>query len=625
MIEKMKSVCVVAQQSQKEELLSCLRDLGILHIAEKKTADPVYLERFSTLSKLLSELKNYITQEDNKPLTLTDDEFEEMYQNTVSALERKQTLAAKRTELLLESEKLKPWGDFDSTAIWELSEKVALHFYRLDKKEYNALAKDETVPFIRLSSVEKMETVAVFGKLDESYNGIEFVIPEKGPVQLHRELEVCEKQLAECEAILTQSAKHLQNYSVQLLKTQNEVEYSSVSETLNTENSLVWLSGYIPATEEETFSTVAKENNWAWIVSDIQEDDANVPTKIRYGKLTGLIKPVFDILGVVPGYREYDISFWFLAFFALFFAMIIGDAGYGALFLAGTVILHVKAKKTTNITLLLYVLSATTIVWGALTGTWFGLEGAMKIPALKALVLPSLANYPQYFSVSSSDVQNNVMKFCFSIGLIQLVLACIMNVRRKTTEKNLSWIADVGWLGSISALYFVVLNLVIGEPINFGVVVVLVALGFLLVVLFGGMAPGKTFVQGLKAGLGDAFTVFLNTISAFGNVMSYIRLFAVGMASLAIAQSFNDMAAGFDGALVIVGAVIMVIGHLLNIVMGFLSVVVHGVRLNLLEFSGQLGMEWSGVAYEPFKKLTNKKFINSNQNRHLCFYHIHLL
>ena len=128
-----------------------------------------------------------------------------------------------------------------------------------------------------------------------------------------------------------------------------------------------------------------------------------------------------------------------------------------------------------------------------------------------------------------------------------------------------------------------------------------VGIGFVLVVLFGGMAPGKSFSQGLKAGLADAFTVFLNTISAFGNVMSYIRLFAVGMAALAIAQSFNNMAAGFEGPLVIVAALIMIVGHALNLVMGFLSVVVHGVRLNLLEFSGQLGMEWAGIAYDPFK------------------------
>ena len=126
--------------------------------------------------------------------------------------------------------------------------------------------------------------------------------------------------------------------------------------------------------------------------------------------------------------------------------------------------------------------------------------------------------------------------------------------------------------------------------------------GFLLVVCFGGMAPGKSFGQGLKAGLGDAFTVFLNTISAFGNIMSYIRLFAVGMASLAIAQSFNNMAFSFKGPLVVAAVLILLIGHGLNIVMGLLSVVVHGVRLNLLEFSGQLGMEWAGIAYDPFKK-----------------------
>ena len=85
--------------------------------------------------------------------------------------------------------------------------------------------------------------------------------------------------------------------------------------------------------------------------------------------------------------------------------------------------------------------------------------------------------------------------------------------------------------------------------------------------------------------------------------MSYIRLFAVGMAGLAIAQSFNAIGAGFSGPLVIFGIVIVLIGHALNLVMAFLSVVVHGVRLNLLEFSGQLGMEWTGTAYAPFKKL----------------------
>ena len=122
--------------------------------------------------------------------------------------------------------------------------------------------------------------------------------------------------------------------------------------------------------------------------------------------------------------------------------------------------------------------------------------------------------------------------------------------------------------------------------------------------MYGGMSPDKGFKDGLKAGLADIFTDFLNTISAFGNIMSYIRLFAVGLASLAIAQSFNDMALGMNGWLKIAGILVFVIGHALNLVMGLLSVIVHGVRLNLLEFSGQLGMEWSGTAYDPFRVTT---------------------
>ena len=231
----------------------------------------------------------------------------------------------------------------------------------------------------------------------------------------------------------------------------------------------------------------------------------------------------------------------------------------------------------------------------------------MNVPFLKALVIPQIANYPEYFGVTSTQAQNNVMKFCFSIGVVQLALACVMNIRRKLIQRNLSWVADLGWLLSVCALYFMVLYLVIGQKIDLPIVASVIGAGFILVVLFGGMSPDKTFGQGLKAGLGNTFTTFLNTISAFGNVMSYIRLFAVGMASLAIAQSFNDMASGFGGALVIVGIVIMVIGHALNIVMGFLSVVVHGVRLNLLEFSGQLGMEWSGIAYAPFREIKRER------------------
>lgn len=607
MIEKMKAVCIVAQDSHKEELLTTLRDLGILHIAEKQAADADVLKRFSMLSHLSLELKDYAKEENGETTTLSDEQFEQMYQNTVRALEQMTMIKEKRTDLVLEAERIKMWGDFDAPMVKCLCDQLDLHFYRMEKREYKRIKQDAHIKWIRLSPVEKMETVAVFGRLDTSVRAMEFVIPPKGLSQLQEEIKHCDLQLSSCEAVLREAAGHLNSYAAQLLKTQNDAEYSSADRSLAYQSGLVWITGYIPNAEKEAFINAAKEHNWAWLMNDVQQGDENVPTKIRYNKLTALIKPVFDILGTVPGYAEYDISFWFLAFFTLFFAMIIGDAGYGLLFLIGTVAVHIKSKHVTNVTLLFYLLSGATVVWGALTGTWFGLEGAMNMPLLKSLVIPSFANYPEYFGLSATTTQNSVMKFCFSIGVIQLALACVMNIKRKICRHNLSWLSDLGWLLSISALYLMVLYLVIGQNIQLGIVGAVVGLGFLLVVLFGGMEPGKTFGQGLKAGLGNTFTAFLDTISAFGNVMSYIRLFAVGMASLAIAQSFNNMASGFHGALVIVGAIIMIIGHVLNIVMGFLSVVVHGVRLNLLEFSGQLGMEWSGTAYNPFRDRTKNK------------------
>lgn len=606
MIEKMKVVCIAAQDSRKDELLLSLRGLGILHLAEKRAADPKLTERFSALSRLLQELKEY-EGKGKQDKELTDAEFDALYRRTADALERKAAGKAALSELLLETERIREWGDFDPQAVKDLSGVAELHFYRMDKKEYRALCRSETLAFIRLRSVGKAETVALIGRADETLHAAEFRLPERSLSQLEQDAADLKAEIAECDRILTESAAYLKSYAKQLLKMRNEVEYSSADASLNAENGIVWITGYIPQTETEKFVGAAKEHGWAWLIDDADENDAAVPTKVRYNKATALIKPLFDILGTVPGYREYDISFWFLAFFALFFAMIIGDAGYGALFLVGTVILNVRMKKLTNVTLLLYLLSAATVVWGALTGTWFGLEGAMKVPFLKALVIPGFANYPEYFDVTATQAQNNVMKFCFSIGVIQLALACVMNIRRKICGRSLAWVADLGWLLAVCALYFMVLYLVIGETVNLAIVASVIGAGFLLVVFFGGMSPEKTFAQGLKAGLGNTFTTFLNTISAFGNVMSYIRLFAVGMASLAIAQSFNDMASGFGGALVIVGIVIMIIGHALNIVMGFLSVVVHGVRLNLLEFSGQLGMEWTGIAYDPFRELKKER------------------
>lgn len=603
MIEKMKSVCIVSSLHNKDSMLSRIRDLGVLHISEKKPAVTSVSEKFESLTRncmLLKELPD--SSESGKPLSVSD--FEALDGSVTDALNSKKHAEDERNAYSMLAERVKAWGNFNPAEIKELKDNgYEIHFYRMGKKELALLTDSEEYKFIKLAPVDKMETVAVIGRaLDLTFPATEFEMPDMGLDEINRHIAVCDEIISGCNNKLEKASKELASYKKYIAECKDSVEYSSASESADSDDDFVWLCGYIPEETEGDFVKAAKEGQWAYLIEEPSDDDEHVPTKVRYSKVTRLMKPVFDILGTVPGYHEFDISFPFLCFFALFFAMIIGDAGYGLCFLVLGVFLNIKQKKASELVWLIYVMSLTTIAWGAVTGTWFGLEGAMDIPLLRALVIKEIANYPEAFGYDPLMQQNNIMKFCFMTGTVQLTLACVINIVSKVKNKDLSMVADLGWLCSINALYYVVLLLVIGADVNIASVAPFIGVGFILVVIFGGMSPDKSFSEGLKAGLADAFTSFLNTISAFGNIMSYIRLFAVGMASLAIAQSFNSMAAGFDGWLKIAGIVIFVIGHVLNLVMGLLSVVVHGIRLNLLEFSGQLGMEWSGVAYDPFKK-----------------------
>ena len=605
MVEKMKMVHIVTSASAKEEMLNSLRDIGVMHLAEKQSADREVSDRFQALSRTEMALKDYADpKQEQVSEILADDEFKKMYDGVQEAMDRKNALGQDISAANTEIDRISAWGDFSPEELKELKEAgYDFHFYRMGSKEFQALQAENDVRYIRLAPVDKQDAVAVFGTLPASIQASEFIPGDSSISELKQKIEDARKGIEDCDTTLKAASVYDASFKDQLLKMQNEVNYSSASATSQGDDDFVWISGYVPEVELDKIKTMAAEKKFAWAADDVADDDDQIPTKLRFNKVSKLIEPVFDILGVLPGYREQDVSLWFFLFFTLFFAMIIGDGGYGVLILLGTIALRVKQKEGSTVTFLLFVLSIATIIWGAVTGTWFGMESAMKVPLLKGLVIPSLATYPEYFGLTSNVTQNAIMKFSFSIGAIQMVLGSILSIKEKLPKKDLSWVASLGWAIAVVAMYLLALNLVIHENISLVPVFALIGVAFVLVLLFGGMSPDKTFGQGLKAGLANAFTDFLDTISCFGNVMSYIRLFAVGMAGVAISQSFNGIAAGMHGPLIILGVLVVLIGHALNIIMCFLSVVVHGVRLNVLEFSGQVGREWTGLPYEPVKKL----------------------
>jgi V/A-type H+-transporting ATPase subunit I len=364
---------------------------------------------------------------------------------------------------------------------------------------------------------------------------------------------------------------------------------------------LSFLTGFLPIDQVQPLKEFCRDNSLALLLLDPAADD-DVPTIVRNQRWIDFISPVFQLLGTVPGYREFDISLIFLLFFTFFFAAIIGDAGYGLIIFSVSLFFIIRSrhqhKKTPAALSLLIILSFATIIWGALTGTWFGSGKLAALPCLSWMIIPALSS----FNPGSGATFKHIF---FIVGTVHISIAHIWGFIRQSKDKPfIRSLAQLGWLSLVLGLYYLVMNMVLSSekypmPVHASW---LIGCGLSFIIVFS-RQEGR-FFHGIAMGFANLLTTFLSSISAFADIISYIRLFAVGLAGIEISKSFNGIAAGLGtnvGGL-IVGGIILLLGHSLNMAMGALSVVVHGVRLNMLEFSGHLGMEWSGKPYKPFKE-----------------------
>jgi V/A-type H+-transporting ATPase subunit I len=363
---------------------------------------------------------------------------------------------------------------------------------------------------------------------------------------------------------------------------EKKLEFQQALAGMGRQGQLIYLAGYLPHDAVAEVTRAAQAQRWGISIQDPSEEDA-VPTFLRIPRWAQKIKPVMALLGIVPGYRELDVSAVFLVFFSIFFGILIGDAGYGAAYVLLTFWAQKKIKAgpaTAHIFPLLYLLSSCAILWGILTGSFFGQAWLVKY-GIRPLV-PRL-NDP-----------NNMQTFCFFLGAFHLSIAHAWRTILKLPA--LSALADVGWICVLWAAFFLARMLLLGATLP-GYVQWLIVAGIGLVIFF--THPQRNLLKTVLEGLG---TIALSLMNNFTDVVSYVRLFAVGMAGVAIAETTNSMAAGLNGVLFGAASVLIVlIGHGLNIVLGPMSVLVHGVRLNVLEFSGHAGVSWSGTEYQPLK------------------------
>ncbi|MBB6478972.1 V-type ATP synthase subunit I [Spirochaeta isovalerica] len=604
----MKKVHLVTLEYEKEKSLIKLRKAGVLHL-ERSFGTSEDLDKMESARTESEQILSFL--ENDKKILQKELKGYEIHslKNKILELGRKKVeLEDERDTLVKEISRIEIWGEFDPADIEILRSKgIDIRLYRLSKDEYKGLSSDfESFTLMESKAGILVAIVSLEGKFPEDLE--EFDLPRFGIVELKDNLKENGEAYQSVRSELKELSVFRHILEEDLEKLKHDIEFEKYKTGMGVDESLVYLTGYIPEDKADDLKNLAAQEQWALSLSEPEEED-HVPTQVKNNKLVSIIQPVFDMLGTIPGYQEYDISGWFLLFFAVFYAMIIGDGGYGLIFLSLAVLIHLKTKKMIPILGLLYLISTTTIIWGAITGTWFGSMTIASFPFLKGLIIPQIASFPDILensNLTSATTQQVIKTMCFIIGTIHLSIAHIKNFLKQMP--GLASIAQLGWLSMVLGLYFLVMQLVlgVGPTPDFAIYMIFGGLGS--VFIFGEQEPGVNFFKGVLKGLGGFITTFLDGIGAFSDIISYIRLFAVGLASVAIAASFNAMAAPLMHGPAIIGAVvILLLGHTLNLAMGLLSVIVHGVRLNMLEFSGHLGMEWAGIKYEPFKAREDEK------------------
>ncbi len=601
MIVKMKKVSLVVLESEKERSLDKLRDLGVVHLEFSPEQNEKITELHSKKTlieralSLLPDTEEEIEQDETGDLSLALEAAEKIDIEN----QKHFNITDKIHYLEREIDKLSVWGDFKPEDIIELREKgVKVKLYEVTKEQLEQFPESVKTFVISRSKVS-LRVAAVFLE-DVKIPFEEHQLPERSLSELEKELDEKKKELEIIDKDLVKlvSKRNILESGLEILD--EMIEFESAVNSMSGEEKISYITGFVPVKLSDKLKEAASKNGWGIMLSDPSDDD-QVPTLVENPKWIRAISPVFNLLGTIPGYKEFDISLWFLMFFSIFWGMIIGDAGYGAIFLFITIFLRIKFKKAPfEPFLLLFITSFSTIAWGGVTGNWFGVESLTKHELFSWMIIPSIASFK---SVAEGNVDKLIMHICFVIGAVHLSVAHFINFFR--LMPSLKAYSELGWLSVLWALYFLIRSLVLKYPPHPAALWMLgIGLGF--VIIFS--EQEGNFIKGVKNGFSNLILISLGSIGFFSDIVSYVRLFAVGLATIEVAKSFNTMAAGLgNGAVAIIGSVfILFFGHGLNIILGCMSLIVHGVRLNMLEFSGHLGMEWSGFAYKPFKKLLNK-------------------
>jgi len=593
MMTPMRKVFVVARAADRDRLLASLRDLGVVHLAP---VDPARAVADAETTSALDHLRRAVQAlaetppRGHTPATAPVEAAEEVLRIQRESVERAGRLSA----LHLGLEQLSVWGETrleDLQALQEAGIRVA--FYAVPRK---ALAEVQADCIERLGPWPGRRTLVATasrgGEVHVPQGAEALPLPARDRAGIRAEAAEIDKALARDADRLAALAHLVPAMDKELAALREKAAWTVATRSALDDPHLYALQGWAPAEKADALAArLAEAGPDAAVEASEPAPGEEPPTLIRYNWFTRPMKGLFDILGTVPGYREFDVSTVFMIFLPVFSAILISDTGYGLLYLLLPAVFYrrMAAAGAKALAQLVMAIGACSVIWGALTCSLFGFDFSWVFGRTEPFI-------PVTMKKESMDL---LMWVSITLGAVQLSLAHLWKAKA-AFPRNLSFLSEVGWAVWLWGMYGVVKMLLLKDPPKPADLPAqtyyceMLVVGGLLAIVFA--VPHRNPLKMLGLGLAH---FPLSAIGTFGDTVSYIRLMAIGLAASALAMVFNQMAGKLPWY---VAVLILLAAHGLNVALSIISLFAHGVRLNMLEFSNNLGMQWSGYAYEPFAK-----------------------
>lgn len=613
MIVKMTKYQFVLFSGECGAFVERLRGLGMVDITtsgwEPSVDDRALLQRIETLRRADDQLSEFRMTEAFDRYAVAYESAEETYAEYLRLSDISAEYDAEIERLQKIQEEVTPWGEFSSADIQRLErEGVTYNYFVASEAAFEQIEAERSADLVihKVSQQEgQIYFVVVTREGEESDLNIDAQMLK--PLTLSwSEAEAAIEQVDNLKESLNGSLSRVALSLPRLVESRTEAiaelqsrrVASSAEEAA--EGQLLVLEGWAEAENTKAVDRMlGAQSALVYFKSDPTPED-NTPVKLKNNRYARLFEMVGNLYAL-PKYGTIDLTPFFAPFYMLFFAICLCDAGYGAIIFAAGLYLMRKGKKMEQAAWFTTVCGATAVAFGFLANAFFGMEISSLVPALASF---PFINFQEDFFMAS-----------MAIGIVQILFGMVINIYVKTRSFGFRYaLGNLGWFLIVaSSVASAVLS-------NFGVTgfefdsvayYCVVGLGAALLLLLN--TPGKNIFANIGSGI---WATYDNITGLLGDVLSYVRLFAIGLSGGVLALVFNNLAMGMTGldgswdeigigsliVKIICAALILILGHGISIFMSTISSVVHPMRLTFVEFYKNAGFEMGVRKFEPLDK-----------------------